>query len=241
MEPGKLWNLFVEYLRKTYAIELTDQQLYQFKLYYDLIIEKNKVMNLTAITEHKEFIEKHYLDSLALVRVRNLSEVSSLLDLGTGAGFPGIPLKILYPDLTVTLVDSLQKRLSFLDDVIRRLNLTRIATVHGRAEELARQASFREQYDLVVSRAVASLSTLSEYCLPYVRIGGSFVAYKGDSVDTEVASAMRAITTCGGSLELVDHFAIHEQSRAFVVIRKEQATPKQYPRKAGTPSKKPIA
>lgn len=221
-------------------ITLSEVQLKQFLTYYELLIEKNKVMNLTAITEFQEAMKKHFIDSLTLVRVLNLKEELSLLDVGTGAGFPGIPLKIAFPNLRVTLLDSLQKRVGFLQEVITALSLEQVETLHGRAEDFAKPGLLRESFDICVSRAVANLSTLSEYCLPYVKVGGTFISYKAD--DAEVDGADHAITILGGKLREQKAFTLpfSNISRNLIVIEKCRPTPEQYPRKAGTASKKPI-
>lgn len=221
-------------------ITLSDLQLQQFLTYYELLIEKNKVMNLTSITNFNEVLMKHFLDSISLVRVLNLEQSLSLMDMGTGAGFPGIPLKIVFPNLKVTLSDSLNKRVNFLQEVIIALNLKEINAVHGRAEDLARNSQYRESYDLCVSRAVANLSTLSEYCLPFVKIGGKFVSYKSGNCLEEVEEAKTAVFLLGGKIMNIDKFDMCGSSRSFVVIEKRGGTPKKYPRKAGTPSKNPI-
>ena len=169
-----------------FHISLSSYQMEQFISYYEMLIEKNKVMNLTAITEFDEVLKKHFLDSLSLVKVCDLEDDISLLDIGTGAGFPGIPLKIVFPNLKITLLDSLQKRVHFLEEVINHLKLENVKALHGRAEDFAKPNMLREQFDLCVSRAVANLSTLSEYCLPYVKVGGSFISYKSEKVFDEI-------------------------------------------------------
>lgn len=225
---------------KAIGIELSDEQLEQFLTYYEMLIEKNKVMNLTAITDFDEVLEKHFEDSLSLIQAVDLEKSQAVIDLGTGAGFPGIPLKIAFPNLQITLVDSLNKRILFLDDVIRELGLTGIDTVHGRAEDLAKNSDYREKFDLCVSRAVANLSTLSEYCLPFVKIGGKFISYKAGECDEEVAASKSSIFLLGGKISDIKKFELGESGRAFVIIDKVSGTPKKYPRKAGTPSKDPL-
>ena len=225
---------------KAIGIELSDEQLEQFLTYYEMLIEKNKVMNLTAITDFDEVLEKHFEDSLSLIQAVDLEKSQAVIDLGTGAGFPGIPLKIAFPNLQITLADSLNKRILFLDDVIRELGLTGIDTVHGRAEDLAKNSDYREKFDLCVSRAVANLSTLSEYCLPFVKIGGKFISYKAGECDEEVAASKSSIFLLGGKISDTKKFELGESGRAFVIIDKVSGTPKKYPRKAGTPSKDPL-
>lgn len=228
------------------SLTLTDEQLNQFITYYELLVETNKVMNLTAITEFDEVIEKHFLDSLSICRVYDFKKVSGeagevkVLDLGTGAGFPGIPLKIAFPEIEFVLADSLNKRIRFLQDVISQLGLRKIEAVHARAEEIARNKTYREQFNLCVSRAVANLSTLSEYCIPFVKEGGKFISYKSGEVDEEVEQAKRAFFLLGGKAEDIYKFDLYEQKRSFVIIDKEKKTPKAYPRKAGTPTKEPL-
>lgn len=225
---------------KAIGIELSDEQLEQFLTYYDMLIEKNKVMNLTTITDFDEVLEKHFEDSLSLIQAVDLEKSQTVIDLGTGAGFPGIPLKIAFPNLQITLADSLNKRILFLDDVIRELGLTGIDTVHGRAEDLAKNSDYREKFDLCVSRAVANLSTLSEYCLPFVKIGGKFISYKAGECDEEVAASKSSVFLLGGKISDIKKFELGESGRAFVIIDKVSGTPKKYPRKAGTPSKDPL-
>lgn len=223
-------------------ISLSEEQLQQFLSYYEMLIEKNKVMNLTAITEKEEVIDKHFIDSISFNKAMDVTKSLKILDLGTGAGFPGIPLKIAYPNLELTLLDSLNKRIKFLDEVIEALSLEGIVTIHGRAEDYAKQASYREQFDICVSRAVANLATLSEYCLPYVKEGGCFISYKSGSVEEELEQSKKAIFELGGKVKEVIAFTLPETDieRTFVVIEKVRKTPKKYPRKAGLPSKEPI-
>lgn len=228
-----------------FDIALSTTQLEQFETYYHLLVEWNEKMNLTAITDRNEVYVKHFLDSLAFAKVKPESETFSLLDVGTGAGFPGIPVKILYPDAKITLMDSLNKRISFLDEVIDRLSLNQtgsVTAVHARAEDLAKDKTHREQYDYVVSRAVANLSTLSEYCLPFVKVGGSFVSYKSEKATEELTEAKKAIFLLGGSFKEEIAFTLPDTDfkRTLLVIEKKSNTSAKYPRKAGMPSKNPL-
>lgn len=229
---------------KEIGIILTEKQIAQFQTYYDRLIETNKVMNLTAITELEEVISKHFIDSLLLIQAYPdiAGQKLKVLDLGTGAGFPGIPLKIAFPSLQITLMDSLNKRVKFLKSVIDELKLCDIEAVHGRAEEAARNTTYREQFDLCVSRAVANLATLSEYTLPFVKIGGMCIPYKAAGVEEEVDTAKKAIQILGGKLTTVKKVALPETEieRSFILIDKVKKTPKTYPRKPGTASKEPI-
>lgn len=225
-----------------WGISCSDLMQEQLLTYYEMLLEKNKVMNLTAITEFEDVIEKHFLDSLSIAQYVDLTGDLSLIDLGTGAGFPGIPLKIIFPNVNMTLADSLNKRILFLDEVILALGLEKIKTIHGRAEELAVHPDYREQYDLCVSRAVANLASLSEYCLPFVKVGGQFISYKSDEIEEELSAAKRAIFLMGGELKEVISFRLADTQigRSFVFLSKVKRTPKAYPRKSGTPSKKPL-
>ena len=225
-----------------FGIKLSDHQLDQFETYYEMLVEKNKVMNLTAITEKNEVIDKHFADSLALIKSGVSLTGQKILDIGTGAGFPGIPLKIAFPELEIVLLDSLNKRIKFLNEVIEALGLEKITAIHGRAEDYAKDAAYREKYDLCVSRAVANLATLSEYCLPYVKVGGMFIPYKSGEIDEEVKGSKKAVKVLGGEIEDVVKFELPgtDIGRSFVKIHKVKNTAKKYPRKAGMPSREPI-
>lgn len=225
-------------------VKLDDMQLAQLDKYYDILVEWNSFMNLTGITDYEEVMQKHYLDSLVLkLPLNKNSDSIKLIDVGTGAGFPGLPLKIAYPKVEVVLFDSLNKRIKFLDEVINQLSLKGIKTIHGRAEDGGRNPELREQFDVSVSRAVADLAVLSEYNMPFVKIGGYFVAYKSGEIDEEIAKAKKAVKILGGEIEKVEKFRLPESDidRSLVYIKKVKATPKKFPRKAGIPSKEPIS
>ena len=224
------------------GVDLTDKQIEQFIKYYEILVEWNSFMNLTGITEYEEVIQKHFVDSLALCKAIDVNGAESLIDIGTGAGFPGIPLKIAYPHLKVTLLDSLQKRIKFLNEVVSQLGLENVETIHGRAEDFAKPSMKRETFDLCVSRAVANLASLSEYCLPYVKVGGYFIPYKSGKVEEELEESKKAVFLLGGKIEEEVKFMLPNSdiSRSLIKIKKIGATPKKYPRKSGLATKEPI-
>ncbi len=251
MEKDRL----IQYMKQL-PIDLTEAQAEQFLLYNDLLLEWNSFMNLTAITEPEEVLQKHFADSILPVLLpdsRSMEGIQngsplSVIDIGTGAGFPGIPLKIAFPKLQVTLLDSLNKRVNFLNEVIGRLGLQGITAIHGRAEDFASPNRLRESFDFAVSRAVANMSTLAEYCLPYVKTGGYFIAYKAsgftvaETGTSEYAAAAKALKLLGGTAEQVTEYCLPESGdpRCLAVIKKTAPTPKKYPRKAGLPAKEPL-
>lgn len=223
-------------------IELPDGALELLNRYYEMLIDTNKVMNLTAITEYSDVVIKHFADSAAIGCITDMNGNIDVIDVGTGAGFPGIVLKIVYPQLSVVLLDSLNKRVNFLKNVITELGLTDISAIHGRAEDIARNKDYREKFDLCVSRAVANMSSLSEYCLPFVKVGGRFIPYKADGCDEEVKTASKAVNILGGKIRKIESYVIPDTDicRKFVVIDKLRNTSAKYPRKAGLPTKEPL-
>ncbi len=253
-----------------WGITLTAKQDEQFLKFYELLVEWNSFMNLTAITEFDEVMKKHFLDSLSFIHyfkkheleskvlngndakdselgnhdfVNNLlNQKFSMIDVGTGAGFPGIPLAIFFPEARFTLMDSLNKRIKFLDEVVKELEITNVETIHSRAEDLAKNVQYREKYDYAVSRAVANLSTLTEYCLPFVKVGGNFISYKSERLSDELSQANNSITILGGNIKDQIDFNLPETDiyRNLLVIYKSKSTPKKYPRKAGLPAKEPL-
>lgn len=241
---------------KEINVELTDNQCDQFDKYYEILVEWNKVMNLTGITQYDEVLVKHFVDSLAVFKaVCELSGTDndiknkinyfknvSVIDVGTGAGFPGVPIKIAFPETDVCLLDSLNKRVNFLNEVINQLGIKKVDAIHSRAEDEARNPLYREKYRIGVSRAVANLATLSEYVLPFVEPGGYFIAYKSGEIDEELEASKKAIGVLGGEIKHVYKFSLPgtDFGRSFVFIKKNRITPKKYPRKSGLPSKEPI-
>ena len=224
------------------GISLSDKQIEQFLNYYELLVEWNSFMNLTAITDFDEVILKHFVDSISLCKYISFQKGDTLIDIGTGAGFPGIPIKIICPDCKITLLDSLNKRINFLNTVIEQLHLTDIITIHGRAEDIAKTKEHRENYNYAISRAVANLSTLSELCIPFVKKDGFFVSYKSEKGNEELKLAQNAIEILGGSVDKQISYQLPDSdlSRNLILIRKRNITPKKYPRKAGIPSKEPL-
>lgn len=224
------------------GIKLTEKQQNQFLRYYELLTEWNKVMNLTSITDYDEVCEKHFVDSLCIVKALDLTHVDNLIDIGTGAGFPGIPLKIVFPHLKITLLDSLNKRIRFLQAVTEELGLEEVETLHGRAEDFAKDSAYREKYQLCVSRAVANLAVLSEYCIPYVMPGGKFVSYKSGEIEEELNQSEKAVRLLGGKAANTEKFCLpgSDISRSLILIEKVKQTPKKFPRKAGLPAKEPL-
>lgn len=239
MNPEK----FVLELSK-HNFELTDKQKQQFKLYFKMLIEVNEYVNLTRITEEDEVYLKHFYDSITPLFTFGavFKDGATLCDVGAGAGFPSIPLKILKPGLKVTIVDSLQKRLNFLKDLISELGLTDVELVHGRAEDVGQNKLYRERFDIVTARAVARMSVLSEYCLPLVKKGGYFVALKGPKAEDELDDGKKALEVLGGKLIKDEELTLpeSEEERTLVLVQKVKSTPKKYPRQAGTPRRKPI-
>ena len=227
------------------GISIDERILSSLDLYYKNLIEWNAVMNLTAITEEKDVYEKHFLDSLTITKIvsrETLDQGCTLLDMGTGAGFPGLPIAIVFPNVKVILMDSLNKRIKFLEDTVQKLGLTNVTCIHARAEELAKNKNYREKQDICWSRAVANLATLSEYCLPFVKKGGYFVSYKTEQVQSEIEQSRKAIKVLGGDHVETVFFTLPgtDYQRSLVKIEKVSATPSRYPRKAGTPGKEPI-
>lgn len=240
MEKEDFEKIFKRYLEKI-QIDIEKEKIEKFYKYMNILLEWNKNINLTAITNPEEIILKHFIDSLTIEKYINRSE--SIIDIGTGAGFPGIPLKIFREDITVTLVDSLNKRIKFLEYVIDKLNLKNIQAIHGRAEELGKNKNYREKYDIATSRAVANLSTLSEYLIPFIKINGRCICMKGPDIEEEIKNGKNAIKVLGGKIIKNDFLTLPNSDikRNIITIKKLEKTPIKYPRKPGTPSKEPIA
>lgn len=226
---------------KDLNIILDQEQKDQFIKYYELLVAWNRVMNLTAITDLDEVINKHFIDSLTMVKIYNISN-EKIIDVGTGAGFPGVPIKIAFPNTRIVLLDSLNKRINFLNEVIKELKLGGIETIHGRAEDYGKNKKYREQFDISTSRAVAKLTTLAEYCIPFVKIGGSFIPYKSGNIEEEFDTAKRCIEILGGDMVDVKRFSLPTTNieRALIRIKKKSKTPIKYPRAAGKPGKEPL-
>lgn len=224
------------------GLAYNEETLQKFRRYMELILEWNEKVNLTSITDPDEFIIKHYIDSVAVGNFSQMKEAQSVIDVGTGAGFPGIPLAILFPEKAFLLMDSLNKRIKIIEELSREIGLTNVTFRHGRAEELAQDKSFREQFDFCVSRAVANLAILSEYCLPFVKPGGWFAAYKTGSNEEELKGSLRAIELLGGRMEDSRQLNIkgYDLDHRIVFVKKIKKTPAKYPRKAGTPAKEPL-
>jgi 16S rRNA (guanine527-N7)-methyltransferase len=224
------------------GLEFDEVKYNQFMKYKDMVKDWNEKINLTAITEDSEIIRKHFIDSIKALKFTPLKNAKRIIDVGTGAGFPGIPLKIVNPEMEVILLDSLNKRVNFLNEVIKTLELKGITAVHGRAEDFARENSYREKFDAAVSRAVANMAVLSELCLPYVKVNGYFIALKGPAVEEEIREGTKAVTTLGGKLEEIMKVNVEgtDLNHNLVVVKKVKETSKVYPRKAGTAAKKPI-
>ena len=239
MEKEEFSNKLKDSMKKI-NIEITEKQVDDFYNYMNLLLEWNEKINLTAITEENDIILKHFVDCGTILKY--IKDNSSIIDIGTGAGFPGIPLKILNNSLKITLMDSLNKRIIFLNNVIDELKLSNIEAIHARAEELARNKNYREKYNISTSRAVANLSTLSEYMLPFVKKDGIAISMKGSNIDEELNNSKKVIKILGGKIEKIDNFNLAETDnlRNIIIIRKIEKTPKEFPRKAGKPSKEPI-
>ncbi|MEB8264195.1 16S rRNA (guanine(527)-N(7))-methyltransferase RsmG [Mammaliicoccus sciuri] len=232
---------FIDTLKDS-GITLSDKQISQFETYFEMLVEWNEKINLTAVTEKEEVYLKHFFDSVTPSFYIDFNEIETICDVGAGAGFPSIPLKIVYPHLQITIVDSLNKRIKFLNELAASLDLDKVNFVHDRAETFGKSQQYRESFDLVTARAVARLSVLSELCLPLVKKGGQFVALKGSQGNEELEDAQFAISVLGGEVKTVNKFTLplEESMRQIITIDKLRQTPKKYPRKPGTPNKEPL-
>lgn len=230
---------FLKESAKKINVFLNDEQVDKFFLYKDLLKEWNEKINLTAITDDEEIMIKHFIDSLTIEKY--IDKNASIIDVGTGAGFPGIPVKIIRDDIKLTLLDSLNKRILFLQEVLKQNNITNAVCVHGRAEDFGKELKYRGKYDFATARAVANMSTLLELCLPFVKVGGKFICMKGNNIE-EVEDAKKALEILGGEIEKIENFVIPDTDieRNIIIVKKVKETPKQYPRKAGTPAKQPL-
>lgn len=224
----------------TNNIEYRYEQIEMLKTYMETVLKYNEHINLTAIKDRENFVKKHYIDSLTILNLPEYQDAETVIDLGTGGGFPGVPLAIMSPEKDFTLVDSLRKRMNVVEEMMEEVGIFNGITIHGRAEELGRNSEFRDYYDICVSRAVANLSVLAEYCLPFVRKGGYFIAYKGSDIDDELKESKTALKELGGKVKKIVKPSVSEITHSLIIIKKEKSTPKKYPRQAGKPAKEPI-
>lgn len=234
-------SVFINSLKEL-GLVLSNDALQKYEIYKDMLVEWNKKFNITTITEEDEIYIKHFCDSLSLVNTKLFDDKKRVIDIGTGGGFPGLVLKIYNEELDMTLMDSLNKRIVFLNEVIKELKLSNVKAIHARAEELGVSNEHREKYDIAVSRAVASLNTLSEYCLPFVKVGGYFIAMKGPDVKEEVEESKNAIKLLGGELERIEEIKLPflDITHTLIIIKKVKQTPNKYPRQQGKPKKNPL-
>lgn len=232
-------ELFIKYLNEK-EIVLNDEQINKFEQFKDLLIEWNEKINLTTITDENEILIKHFIDSL--IPLKYIENEAKVLDMGTGAGFPGIPIKIVKPDINITLVDAVNKKITYLNDVKENLKLKNIELIHSRAEALARDKKYRESFDIIISRALANMSTLSEYLIPFLRVGGRAIYIKGPNIEQELEESKKCIDLMGGKIIKIEKYTLPTIDLEYnlVIIEKIKSTPKEYPRKSGTPSSKPI-
>ncbi|MCY6958202.1 16S rRNA (guanine(527)-N(7))-methyltransferase RsmG [Clostridium sp. ZC22-4] len=242
LSDNRIYYDILETACNSLGLELDEKKYNQFIQYKNLLKEWNEKVNLTAIKEDEEIIKKHFIDSMKIFQFHPLKNSKKIIDIGTGGGFPGIPMKIIRPDIDIVLLDSLRKRINVLDDILYKIGIDDVITMHGRAEEYGVREEHREQYDAVVSRAVANLAVLSEFCIPYVKVGGYFVAMKGPSVDEEIENAKKAVSILGGKIEGIIEVDIEgsDLNHNLVIVKKVKNTPRKYPRKAGMITKNPL-